>query len=608
MPLFLSLAYPLSYLLAFAGLVLAPASKDENRLISRIALSFFVLMSLDALFAGMLTIAGIPTNLLSSSVFHILISSACGYLVFSKGGVQNFHFDVVDAGTLVALGAIALFCGRAEFGPDLTIHWLASDAAVHLDRIRTIVETDAVHGMYVAWNFIAPWVEIASFYLGSTEVYKALIFGDVFILYFGGLLFYSLMLSVAPRASNNQCLIFAIASALYILGYPLNSMIFGFFYLNVGVFMSVCSVIFSIRLIKSIDLFAVAGMTLSLFGLINSYALFAPIMYIVTFFVLTWNWHKQGLLFTGKAICLLALIFAFTGISGIYFTYFGTFPSTGTVSASSAISWNGGIYRNLYSNQLPLVPLALTGLWSFRRKLLQTPVATSLLTMMATVLLVFFLTFSRTISTYYFFKLYFLLSPFMFACAICGILYSIARGARTLLISTAVAIGAVGIITIGGIDQRLANYAPELDFGIVSSYHPTLDIYSYNYTTLRSASEFDPGTLELYEEAEQLSYSTDRPIALLGNVEQYYWWVALVRQREERQAYPAEIRPWSIDTPQEACANIEKTCDYVVVLTREPYASVGSVESREAASVLSDSNHQVIFCNDAGYILRIVHD
>lgn len=80
-----------------------------------------------------------------------------------------------------------------------------------------------------------------------------------------------------------------------------------------------------------------------------------------------------------------------------------------------------------------------------------------------------------------------------------------------------------------------------------------------------------------------------------------------MRQREERQAYPVELWPWSTDTPREACTNIEKTCDYVVVLTREPLASVGSAESREAASMLSDGNYQVIFSNDAGYILRIPH-
>ncbi len=607
MPIFLSFAYPISYLLAFAGLVLVPASKSHNnRFISHIALSFFVLMSLDALFAGILTIAGIPTNLFSSSIFHILIASASVYLIFRKGEVQCFHFDVVDAGALVVLGAIALLCGRAEFGPDLTIHWLASDAAVHLDRIRTIVETDAVHGMYVAWNFMAPWVEIASMYLDSTEVYKALIIGDVLILYFGGLLFYSLTLAVIPHAGSKQRLIFAAASVLYLLGYPLNSMLYGFFYLNVGVFMAVCAVIFCTKLIRSSNAFNVAGVALSLFGLINSYALFAPSIYSALFIAIIWNQHRHNVLLCRKTVALLALVFVLTGVLGIYFTYYGTFPTTGTVTASSAISWNGGIYRNLYSNQILLVPLALVFLWSCRKRLLETPMALAFLATAATILGTFILTFSNTISTYYFFKLYFLFSPLMFACAVCGILYAMAKGARELLACSAVTIVAIGTISITGADHKLASYAPERDYGIISAYHPSIDIYSRNYSLLRTASEFDPQALELYEEANHLKNATDRPIGFLGSIEQYYWWVALVRQGDSRCNYPAEIRPWSTQTTQEACDNIIKTCDYVLVLTREPYESVGSIESREAAAILTSAEHEVVYSNDAGYIIHLL--
>ena len=124
---------------------------------------------------------------------------------------------------------------------------------------------------------------------------------------------------------------------------------------------------------------------------------------------------------------------------------------------------------------------------------------------------------------------------------------------------------------------------------------------------LRSASEFNPEALELYEEAERLTNETERPIGFLGNIEQYYWWTALVRQREERQNYPIEIRPWMTQTPQEAYKNINETCDYVLVLTREPYESVGSVESREVSALLSSNNPIIVYANSAGYIIKQNH-
>lgn len=605
MQLYLSFLYPLSYLFAFTGLVLVPVSKAESRLISRLALSFFILMSLDALFAGILTIAGIPTNLLSSTIFHIAIILICSSLIYANGGIQQLRFDVVDGGVLTALGAIVLLCGRAEFGPNLTIHWLASDAAVHLDRIRAIVETDTVRGMYVAWNFMAPWVEIASAHVESTEIYKVLIVGDISILFFGSILFYSLMLSIFPDASKKQRVLFLGMSGLYILGYPLNSTIYGFFYLNVGVFMAVCALIICTKLIRSTSIFNFAAMALFLFGLINSYALFAPTIYTALSAALIWNWHKQHALFRKKAV-MLGIIFVLTGVLGIYFAYFGTFPTTGTVTASSAISWNGGIYRNLYSNQLLLIPLVLVFLWSCRKHFHEAPIALVLLATVATILAAFTLTFSHTISTYYFFKLYFLLSPFMFACATCGILYILANGARELLLCSTATIAAIGIISIAGVDQKLASYAPERDYGISSSNHPSIDIYSRNYSLLRTVSEFDPQILELYKEADRLTSETDRPIGFLGSIEQYYWWFALVRQVDARQNYPAEIRPWVTQTTQEACDNIVETCDYVLILTREPYASVGSVESLEATSILTNNeNIEIVYSNDAGYIIHL---
>lgn len=605
---FLSLFYPISYLSAFVGLVLLPYSNKEERLIPRIALSFFMLMSLDALFAGLLTIAHIPTNLLSSTIFHIIITLGTGYLIYSNKAVQQLRFDSIDTCALVSLGAFAILCGRAEFGPDLTIHWLASDAAVHLDRIRTIVETDTVRGMYVAWNFIAPWVEIASEFLSSTSIYKVLIVGDVTILFFGGMILYSLTLSLIPDADRNQRVTAVVASLLYMLGYPLNSMIFGFFYLNVGVFMAVCSVIFCSKLIMTMNTFNVIGMALSLFGLINSYALFAPTMYLTLFIALVLNWRKQKLPFNKKLIFVFILTFVCTGLLGIYFTYYGTFPTSDTTTATSAISWNGGIYRNLYSNQVLLAPFALVALWALRKKPFFSPEALSLLSIAATLLAVFLLTFSHTVSTYYFFKFYFLLSPFMFACATYGILHTLAHGAQPILASIGITVGIIGIFAISGVDQRLASYAPAQDYGIPSNFHPSLDIYTYNYSTLRSETEFNPGTMELYEQAEQLTDETDRPIALLGNAEQYHWWIALVRQGEKRQNYPAELRSWQTETPTEAYSNIKETCDYVVVLTQEPFESVGSLESKEIAIMLSANPHEVVFANNAGYILRIFPD
>lgn len=224
-----------------------------------------------------------------------------------------------------------------------------------------------------------------------------------------------------------------------------------------------------------------------------------------------------------------------------------------------------------------------------------------LIGIVATLSVCFLLTFPSIISTYYFFKLYYLMAPLMMACAIFGAL-QVARGASKPFLAGYVAtICALVGINVTQLDQRLTNLMPRMNYGVVASYQPFFDIYTWNDSYLRPGSEFDPGTLAVYEQADHFAGNSDRPIAFLGNIEQYYWWIALVRQD-----YVPGIRPWETATVDEAVQEITVQCDYVVVLTREPFESVGSIESRSAAEKLS-SNLEVIWSNDAGHIARITH-
>lgn len=598
---FHTICYVGSYLLAFLSLMLAPRSRQSLNPIAWIAATFFCLMSIDGLAAGALTLAGIPTNIVTTSLFHVIIFLACIVFMGVRHEVQRYRVASGDVIALVSIAILVALCARVEFGPNLTIHYLASDAAVHLDRAREIVEKQSVYGMFVAWNFLAGWISAATPFLSSVEIYKVLIFCDVAFLFFGGLLFYGFLNECEPRPSIGVKLLFVAATFAYLLGYPLNNMIFGFFYLGVGVSMAIGVAFFCVCILNGSTPAAYVGLGGMLFGLITSYALFAPTIYLASFACLAVAWYRRGVLVSRTSVLTSLLAFGATGLLGVYFSYIGTFPAGSSVTAGAAISWDGGIYRNLYSNQILLLPFAVAGGVSARLHQSRRPAAYLLIGIAATLAVCFLLTFPNIISTYYFFKFYYLMAPFMMACAIFGVL-QVARGASKPFLAGCVAtICALIGINVTQLDQRLVNLMPRMNYGVVASYQPFFDIYTWNDSYLRPGSEFDPGTLAVYEQANHFAGNSDRPIAFLGNIEQYYWWIALVRQD-----YVPGIRPWETATVDEAVQEITVQCDYVVVLTREPFESVGSIESRTAAEKLS-SNLEVIWSNDAGYIARITH-
>lgn len=292
-----------------------------------------------------------------------------------------------------------------------------------------------------------------------------------------------------------------------------------FFHLGVDVSMAIGVAFFCACILNESTPASYAGLDRMPLGLITSYALFAPTIYLASFACLAVAWYRQGVLI--------------------------------------------GI--------------------------------------VATLAVCFLLTFPNIISTYYFFKFYYLMEPLMMACAIFGVL-QVARGASKPFLAECVAtICALVGVNVTRLDQRLANLMPRVNYGVVASYRLFFDIYTWNDSHLRPCSEFDSGTLAIYEQAYHLAENSGQAIAFLGNIEQYYWWIAPVRQD-----YVPGIRPWETVTVDEAVQEITVRCDYVAILTRKPFESVGSIEPRTAAEELS-GNLEVIWSNDAGHIARITH-
>ena len=609
--LLVTIVWTASFISAMAAIILLPKQDDCCNAVGWIPISFYLLIGAEGMLAGLLTLLRIPFSLAASTLLHLGIICITLIRIKRSGQHQRLSIDITDLLVIVIAAITVALCVRAEFGANLTPHYLTSDPAVHLGEAKTIVDTGVVDGMYLAWNFIAELIWAFSPFLEGVLIYKALIIADALNLFFGGLLVYSVTTSIFANVARGKKLLFGILTIAYLLGYPLNGMLFGFCYLGVGVSFSICSLLFSVRFYNSQDLFDILGLFLSLFGVITGYALFAPIIFLMAFIVVVVTLRLDGRrFFTLHNGLLILFIFIIPGLLGILFTYIGTFGigQSQTTDAASTIAWEGGIYRSFYSNFIIILPFAVLGIFSaFRTQIspsgerlsLSSNRILALFIIGAVLYLGVFaaLLFAGNVSSYYYFKLYYLLAPLMFCGASVGAA-EIANHPTAFLVATGITTLLLGMISVLKVDERLARrFEP---YEVVSSgYHPCLDIFEWNLNSLQTATESPSSdVLQLYDVANSLYQKGGKPVPILGNYIYTYWYNALVRG-----AITNDYVVW-VNEADSIIQRISNNCDYVLVLTKEDYATVGSEESRIILESLEDSL-TVVFSNDSGYIARI---
>lgn len=601
-----SLLYVVSFSLACAAIVLYPKTKTQVSPVGWTAVAFFLLISIDGIAAGIFSLISIPSNLFSAILVHILLIGLAGFGI-SKKGIQQQRLDIVEGATAVAFLVVTGLCARAEFGPNLTLHYITSDPANHLSSSMQIYETGSVRSMYMAWNFVARIIATISPFVEPSLLYKGLIIADILFLLFGGLLPYALLTTILPDAGKSRRMLFAIGSIIYLLGYPLNGMIYGFCYLGVGVAMATCAALFSYCYWNDQSMVSAMGLSLSLAGLILSYSLFAPIVFLLCFGIFLVASIRKHHLSSRHIALLTLLIFIIPGILGLIYSYGGIFG--GARSVSTSITAEGGIYRNLYSSMLPLLPFAICGLYRSLsgkpdddERLM--PIALITLGIAVFMAICFALSLNEIMSTYYFFKFYYLFSPLLFTCALVGIDYALSQQTKVLTVSLISVIAFCALMEGFRIDERLPQLDGKFDYGLPQGHHPEFDLYRFNLFYLRNASEFSSDVLDLYSQAEMLTTETDRLIPVLSSYYYQYWYRAIVRQTPE---YAREFVPW-VNKPTDLAETITSSCDYIVVVSLDfsiTESNPGAIESQETATLLEDSV-EVIYSNDAGYVARVL--
>ena len=554
----MGIIYGISTLLIFINYILVKKTDKKIDILKQLVYGIVVLFCYNAFICYVLTFFTIPITLLGLSIINLIISIPITVYMVKTKNIQKYKIEKVDAIYIVLLGIVVLIVSILNFGfpfrikyatGDPSVHYLTSEKFAEEDSLMVGSETpDKVYGQLAARRFVS-YVNSGLLMKCLNGVVDPLYNYEIFIgfgiltLFLTGWIFYS---TVARFAKNNvlRFIIFVI-SIFFTVGYPLNSLLYGFEYLSIAILI-LGAIIDSVNTYQNEEIGFKQNLLVFFllnFGLFNSYYMFVPYVYsaLWIYFCIT-EYKRQKKLFTLKtAIMLLVtlLIPFFLGyiyciatsmyrviisrkLNGADVEVLNKFlnESEGTLKGLAAY---GNIYVNIFSNLILLIPFSIYAVI----KGLKQNKAVIMMTIFD-VLFIEILLFGKLqgkVSSYYLSKNYFSLWLLMFYLTAIGIIISYEKHPSIPLISVA---GYTVIVMLSVLFIR-----PTVSFGEADPTENALqvaDVYAFNKDILVN-SEVDLTR----EEIDIIKYARDnvpidKTMEVLGRPEQVFWEYVMLRR------------------------------------------------------------------------------
>lgn len=598
----ISVMYAFSMVLLLAVFLLYPKNDNRQRLLTWIAIALFGYELFACAVGGLLTVLHIPASILTVAIFNL---SGAAFLLFSmwknKKPVQKYTIQLWEIGFLIVSGIVILSFGWDRFEMFAVPNYETSDPGPHLRSAMKCVNNKTVGvGSIVSQFTNALWIEMLEPFFGGAFRYKSFILKDLYNLFLSVVVFLAAFSSKEKKWFDWKAVVITI---VYIVGYPLSNLLFGFQYLGLGVtvlgFLYIIATMYIDQEVNKTWL--VFFMNLGCIGSVLSYTLFAPVVYFALFGFLTWDFlrtnrgvklRKDSLIFIGKKDSLISYVKLHLSVFLVPVLYAGYFiilnqAQEGAIPISTALTFEGYIYRNLYSDFLLMLPFALYG-WIDSIKEKRWNLFTVFFPLQILYCAYFFNAMvDGDMSTYYFYKLNYLNSLVVFGLGLEGI-YTLVRQKAGNFVNCCIAIAAcVFMIWSTGslieVRDKNINNAPFADEAALFRVYQTNKIYL-------DRQYFNEDLIKLSEALLELKQDDDRPCLLLANWMYSFWYEALTNQSIST-SYAYMIGSQGV---LDRFVNDNSFGDYLVVLAN----------SEEAIAVQDQlQNFEVVFSTDTGYII-----
>lgn len=583
----MNIIYIITIIIVYVLSILIKKSENKINIFSQIILNGVLYTCYNMLVCLILTYCNIPITMISLVIINLFIIVIEIYKIVKDKAIQKFYIDKKDIiFTIILLVTIVLIANK-QYGKLDNIKYYTTDAREHYNvsvefyKSQTLlIKTDNYQGFMpftysnegIIYKALAPII-------GEFDLYKIFIFSDLVITSTAMLGFYLLVKD--KNISWMKFIIMCIASVIFVLGYPLNSMLTGFHYLQVGVNL----ILFAVYIMKidNIDKnWKRIYMLLINIGIIFAYNLFAPFIYLAEFVYLIYKQYKITNKKLSKEIITNVVIeLIIPGILGI--TYFILPKFISSQNVFDGIDGDGYIYRNMWSAFILFLPFTIYYfIRRIKNKKLEFQDIFAICTIIYAIIL-FVLYKTDKISSYYYCKIYYVIWPIIIYISTLGLLEFYGSNKIKKVFSIICVIGYVTIMIYSIITYK---YVFRLDYQL-KDYEDLLTvmgIFNVNRTLLEMPSLISSNELDCLKYVKE-------------NIDQSYTLVLVIpRQDEWRKTMTPKCHNIDFNKVTE---EIEKWNNgeytYIVILkNRHTYKTKGqAIKYENAQMIYSNSETEI---------------
>ncbi len=607
----MQIIYILSLIVLVISFILIKKTDKKINILSFLNITIGVIFCYNTFISYVLTFFLAPVTLTSLSVINIILSIIFIALMLWKKQIQKYEIKKIDILYIAILGIAVLIVSYLNFGfpfnikyetGDPSVHYLTSEMFAENDSLL-ITDKDEVYGGFTTRKTVS--------YVNSGIIMKCLdgiidpfynynifiIFG-IFVLFITASSMYTTISSFSVDKKTH--FLAFVVSLIYTMGYPLNSLLFGFEYLSMGILI-ICLVFDMVYYFKNQQLklpYNILIFALLNFGVFSAYYMFVPFLYSALWlYFCFYSYEKDKSVFTKKNIILLIttlLIPFFLGFiyhiaPEIYGVIINQNLNSETMLNYSAnlvgkgLSTYGYIYVNLYSNILLLLPIPI---YMLIRKWKDNKFAgMNMLFCIAFIeLLLFGFAFGK-VSIYYLSKNYFALWLILF--------YLNYKGLVEIYIKyPKVSFGIVGfyivliILNLLFVDTTLENQELNPNERLTT----VVEVFGANKTILKyKKTDFYREELELLKYLKD-NISYDNKVEIVGDMEQGYWAYTLTRYLNDKEQEYMKKGQNGLTLKMLNVKNDIKNADYIIYFNRTDYYKALQQRIYELGDIVFENN------------------
>ncbi len=577
----ISVFFLISFSMYFTGFSFIKKNDKKINFVLWLPLNLVLSYGILAFICGIINII-MPINLITVSVLCALLGIFFWYKILKKGK-QKFYFEWFDIVPFIICAMVAVFFAYNQFTGSLLPIYETSDPSVHFQMALKILNKQKLSGMYFAPLINALVIEFFGVFVENISYYKLFILSDIFMFLMSGVVFYSVTALNSKNIKYKLCATFL--TVVYMMGFPLNNMIFGFVYLGI----SVTVILVLIALVKSYvenefeHSFTVFCLMILCFSIALCYSFFAPPVFFALLAVGVFVFAKKKELITFKFVFEQLKIFLAPCIILLCYMFINR-----STSGISALSVEGYIYKELYSDFYLLIPPSLFVVYKcFKDRKIR----------FSAFLLVFVILFMAIIlplglkgvfSSYYYYKLYYPLWGICFYLTYLAI-EEIGEKNLSLAVSSFACLVICFFIAVSGTNKKIQDI--NMQFNPTDDSYELFDVYQFNSQRIIEGDDTEKiagwnSKFELYNYVFYNNLQSDKPVQIVADWQSTYWYEGLLNE-------PMEDYYW-ID-PEKAMRSISEN-DYVVVLKNSDMY----IENQEYFDGL-----EKLFSNSIGFVARI---